>query len=341
MAGGEYGGGGATGEVYDPVTNAWTILPAPGHTFSDANSEILPDGRVLVALVEVTLRSTLIYDPVANTWTAGGTANGIHNESAWVKLPDDSILMVDRLSTNAERYFPSSNTWINDATVPVALYDSFGDETGPGFLLPNGKVIFFGATGHTAIYTPSGSAASGTWVTGPDIPNGQGCPDAPGAMLPNGNILIATSPIPISGNVFQSPTSFYEYDYTTNGYTQVNAPAGGTTESGNSFQRGMLVLPDGTVLSSRFTNQLYVYTPSGSPLAAAKPAITTITQNGNGSYHITGTQFNGIGEGACYGDDDQNFTNYPLVRLTSGGGTVYYARTFNWTAPASPPETRP
>ena len=285
VAGGEYGTGGATAEVYDPVLNTWTALPTPGHTFSDANSEILPDGRVLVALVEGALKSTLIYNPVTNAWINGPTLNGIHNESAWVKLPDDSILMVDRLSTNAERYIPATNTWINDSTVPVSLYDPYGDETGPGFLLPNGKVIYFGATGHTAIYTPSGTTASGTWVAGPDIPNGQGCPDAPGAMMPNGKILLATAPTPISTNHFQSPTSFYEYDYTTNSYTQVNAPAGGTTESGSSFQHNMLMLPDGTVLTSRFGTQLNVYTPSGTPLAAAKPTVTSVTPNGDGTFH--------------------------------------------------------
>jgi uncharacterized repeat protein (TIGR03803 family) len=330
MAGGEYGTGKTTAEIYDPVANIWTKLPNSGHTFSDANSELLPDGRVLVALVEGSLKSTLIYDPVANTWTNGPTCNGIHNESAWVKLPDDSILMVDRLTTNAERYIPATNTWNNDSTVPVSLYDPYGDETGPGFLLPNGKVIFFGATGHTAIYTPSGSTASGTWVTGPDFPNGQGCPDAAGAMLPNGKILLATAPAPISGNVFQSPTSFYEYDYTTNTFTQINAPTGGTTENGSSFQRTMLVLPDGTVLSSRFNTQLYVYSPGGTPITAAKPAVTSVIPNGDGTFHLTGTQLNGIGEGACYGDDDQNFTNYPIVRLTAGA-KVYYARTYNWS----------
>lgn len=331
VAGGEYGTGGAAGEVYDPQANTWTALPAPGHTFSDANSEILPDGRVLVALVEGTLRSTLIYDPVANTWSTGPSSIGIHNESVWVKLPDNSILMVDRLSTNSERYIPSSNTWIADATVPVALYDSFGDETGPGTLLPNGKVIFFGAMGHTAIYTPSGNTTPGAWVAGPDIPNGQGCPDAPCAQMPDGKVLLTTAPIPISGNVFQSPTSFYEYDYTTNSFTQVNVPAGGLTESGSSFQRSMLVLPDGTVLSSRFGTQLYVYTPGGAPLATAKPAITGVTRNGDGSYHLVGTQLNGINEGACYGDDDQNSSNYPIVKLTAGS-SVYYARTYNWSS---------
>ena len=329
MAGGEYGTGGATAEVYNPLTNVWTLTPASGHTFSDSNSTILPDGRVLIALVEGTLRSTLLYDPVANTWSNGPTCNGIHNESVWVKLPDDSILMVDRLTTNSERYIPASNTWITDATVPVSLYDPFGDECGPGMLLPNGKVIMFGATGHTAIYTPSGTTANGSWVTGPDFPNGQGMPDAPCAMMPNGKILCAVCPIPISGNVFQSPTTFYEYDYVANAFTLVPTPTGGTLNH-SSYYGTMLTLPDGTVLYSDFGSQIYSYQGGGTPLASAKPTIASVLQNGDGSFHLTGTQLNGINEGSCYGDDNQNPTNYPIVRLTAGAN-VYYGRTYNWS----------
>ncbi|MEY2427378.1 MAG: hypothetical protein QOJ40_263 [Verrucomicrobiota bacterium] len=341
VAGGEYGTGTSAAEIYDPLVNTWTSLPNPGHRFSDANSEILSDGRVLVALVETDLRHTLIYDPGANTWSAGPTCNGIHNESAWVKLPDDSILMVDRLSTSAERYIPSLNQWVIDATVPVSLYDPYGDETGPGLLLPNGNVIYFGATGQTAIYTPSGTSAPGAWVAGPDLPDGQGMPDAPSAMLPNGKILIATAPIPISGNVFQSPTSFYEYDYVLNSFTRVSPPGGGATEGGSSFQRNMLMLPEGKVLSSRFSNQLYIYTPDGTPISSAKPVISSVSQNLDGSFHLTGTQLNGISEGACYGDDDQAASNYPLVRLTSGSGNVYYARTYNWSSTSVMTGNRP
>jgi hypothetical protein len=93
----------------------------------------------------------------------------------------------------------------------------------------------------------------------------------------------------------------------------------------------MLALPDGNVLYSHFNNQLYVYQPSGSPLAAGKPSIYGISQNSDGSYHLTGTLFNGISQGAAYGDDAQMDSSYPLVRLTSGG-SVSYARTYNWSS---------
>ena len=47
------------------------------------------------------------------------------------------------------------------------------------------------------------------------------------------------------------------------------------------------------------------------------------------TFIATGRLFNGITEGACYGDDWQMSTNFPIVRI-SRNDTVYYARTFGW-----------
>ncbi|MGB8170299.1 MAG: kelch repeat-containing protein [Chthoniobacteraceae bacterium] len=330
VAGGEYGTGGSAGETYNPLTNTWTLAATQAQRFSDANSIILPDGRVVVALVEGTLRSTVIFDPATNAWSTGPTCNGIHNESAWMKLPDDSVLMVARNTTNSERLIPSLNQWLPDATVPVALYDPFGLETGGALLLPNGKAFLIGALGHNALYTPSGSTANGSWLAAPDFPGGKGAPDAPAAMLPNGKVLCTVSPIPVSGNVFQSPTTFYEYDYVANSFTSVPTPTGATLNH-PSFYGTMLVVPDGTVLYADFNNQIYSYQHDGAPLAAGKPAINSFTLNGDGSYHLVGTQFNGISEGSTYGDDAQNSTNYPIVKLTSGSN-VYFCRSYNWSS---------
>ncbi len=332
VAGGEYGTGYRTGESYDPLTNKWTMAPPialnPG--ISDACSEILPDGRVLVAPVSASpFLSTVIWDPATNTWATGPSVRGNQNEAVWVKMPDDSLLTVDIGTTNSERYIPSLNQWVADATVPVALYDPYGFEAGGGFMLPNGKAFFLGSTGHTAIYTPSGTNSPGSWVAGPDLPNSTGTPDAPSVMLTNGKILCAVSPIPTSANHFPSPTTFYEYDYVTNTFAAAPTPASGTNHS--SYFGTMLGLPDGTALYSDFNSKVYSYQPDGVPLAAGKPTITTVTQNADGTFHIVGTQLNGISEGSSYGDDNQNNSNYPIVRLTSGGGAVYRARTFNWS----------
>ena len=332
VAGGEYGTGLAAGEVYNPLTNTWTMTPAPGANVSDANSAILEDGRVLQALVSGTLKGNVIYNPTTNTYVAGPSCIGIHNESSWVKLEDNSILMVDRLSTNSERYIPATNTWVVDATVPVQLYDPFGYELGVAILLPDGRAFFVGATGKTAYYTPSGSASPGSWAAGPDVPSGKGQPDAPGAMMVNGKILLSVSLIPTSANHFPPPTSFYEFDYLTNTYTLINAPGGGTSLNISSYVTNFTDLPDGKVLySKQGSTQYYVYTPAGAPLAAGKPIINNVIANGCNAYTITGTKFNGISEGACYGDDWQMASNYPVIRLTSGSN-VYYVRTFNWNS---------
>src|SRR5262249_40374298 len=142
VAGGEYGSGGDKAEVYDPLSNTWTPTPSTSQTYYDSVSKILPDGRVLVAPVfPNTAGGTSIYDPVSNTWTNGPRLyRGYYqDEASWVKLADDSILTIDPFGTNSERYIPSLNAWINDANVPVELYDPLGGEEGAGFLLADGR----------------------------------------------------------------------------------------------------------------------------------------------------------------------------------------------------------
>ncbi len=340
VAGAEYGSGGPHAEVFDPKTNVWTQVdppPAIWNTatdlFFDCNSELLSDGRVLLMpVVPHSYGVGLIYDPVNNTWqnAAQLAYGGYQDEASWVKLPDNSILTIDPFGTHSERFISLFNLWINDATVPVSLYDPYVGELGGALLLPSGKAFFLGSTGHTALYTPSLGFQQGVWTAGPDIPNGNGTPDAPAAMLVTGNVLCATSPTPSPGNGFPAPTTFYEYDPVANSFSLQPAP-NGTTDNTPTFTTLMLDLPDGTVLYSHMGKDLYVYKPTGSPLAAGKPTITSITPNANGSYHLVGTQLNGISEGASYGDDFQMNSNYPLVRLTSGT-SVYYARTFNWSS---------
>lgn len=289
-------------------------------------------GVLIVPVAQHTWGGSLIYDPAINTWAAGPTlANGIYwqAEAAWVKLPDSSILTIDPGATSSERYIPSTNTWASDSTLPVDIYNNF--EMGTGILLPNGKVFFLGGTGHTILYTPSGTTSPGSWTAGPDIPNSQGTLDAPATMMPNGKVLCIVSPLPTTNYNYTTPTSFYEYDYTTNSFAQVNGPFG-PTDNRPTYPTFMLDLPDGTVLYSRYGGQLYVYQPTGVVLAAGKPTISSVTKNSDGSYHLTGTLLNGISEGASYGDDAQMGTNYPIVRLSNSNGQVYYTWTYNWNS---------
>ena len=325
VAGGEYGSGATTAEVYDPLANAWTYAPDSGANFIDAISELLPDGNVMVCPV-YSGANTLIYNVTNNTWANGPTCLGGQDEATWVKLADGSILTVDPFGINSERYIPALNHWVADATLPTEVY-GYGGELGAGFLLPNGNVIFFGATNHTAIYTPTGNSNPGIWRAGADIPNNLGAVDAPGAMMANGLVLAAFN----VDTGYTGPTSFYEYDYQADAFTLVGSPTGGTTFNPATDGLTMLDLPDGTVLLSSGSSQLYVYKPGSPPLAAGRPVINSVTTNSDGSLHLTGRLFNGISEGAGYGDDAQMASDYPIAWLTNAAGRTLFCRTFNWS----------
>src|SRR5579884_445692 len=305
VAGGEYGPGHDHAELYDPLNNIWIRLPDPiqGVGFSDCVSAMLPNGNVLLAPVSL-FGGCLIYNVAGNSWQTAGSAQN-QNEVCWVRLPSDNVLTIDTASQNAEHYVPSLNQWVADGGVPVPVYGE-GAELGPGFLLPNGNVFYIGGTNNTAIYTPGSTANSpGSWVAGPQMifgTNQLGALDAPAAMMANGKIICSLGPMSGGG-----PSSFYEYDYTSNGFTSVTAPGGGSTYGSAPFGTSMLCLPDGSVLfvGGQNTQSLYIYTPDGSPIAFGQPAINNITENSDGSYRMTGTGLNGISAGAAYGDDEQ------------------------------------
>lgn len=333
ICGGEYGTGTNSAEIYNPATDTWTFTPAPGVTdFVDSPSMMLPDGRVIVYPVQhgsVTF-GTKIYNPVANTWANGPATLRSQNEASWVKLPDDSILTVDKNSTQSERYIPALNQWINDSNCPVSLY-GVGAEIGAAVLLMDGRAWFIGGNGNTAFYTPSGSTNKGTWTIGPDLPNSQGCPDAPACVMPNGKVIFTCSPIGSGTNVFLPPTSYYEYDPVANTFARQNAPTGGLTDNRPCYTTCMLMLPNGEVLYSDQGSQLYVYQTVGSALSVARPTITDVDWHGNGNLLLRGLKFNGLNAGAAYGDDLQMDSNYPLTRFTSGGN-VSYGKTLNWSS---------
>jgi len=57
----------------------------------------------------------------------------------------------------------------------------------------------------------------------------------------------------------------------------------------------------------------------------------TLTHGVNNNL-IQGTQFSGLSLGAAYGDDNQNATNFPLVRITDSSGKVVYCRTHGFNS---------
>ncbi len=343
----------ANAEIYDPVKQHWTEIDPPlslldptTNFFSDMVSMVTSFGAVLMAPVKPNQHGgTLLYDPQAGVWSQGPTlANdaGNQDECGWAMLADGSILTVDKCSKASQRYIPALNQWIPDATLPVFIWNQNpnGTNTGPGceigptLTLPNGQVFVAAGTSSNALYTPSGGTNNGMWTAGPVTPFNLQSADASGAVMVNGKLLFMAAAICFNGGC-DGPWHFFEYDYSTGppgSLNEIVAPPTGFGGSGLLIPF-MLDLPDGTVLLSGASRQLYVYQPGGpAPLASWKPTIQSVTENSDGSYSLIGTGLNGVTEGANEGDDGQMATDYPIVRLTDGSGKVYYARTYNWSS---------
>jgi hypothetical protein len=336
-------------EIFSPTagsggTGTWTTTASfPQTQFGDDPVEVLSPTQVLAGYIVGP--QTYLYNPTTNTWTQTGSKlrNDASDEETWVKLPDGSILSYDVFSSistgvfHAQRYVPSSGTWVDASNLdpsnpPHILSDNNeGDELGPGLLLPNGKVFLLGANGYTAYYDP----VADLWSAGPVLPTNSGtqlvAADAPAAMMANGDVLMALSPLgTLSGNAytFPSPTYFYEFNPNDGSYTYANL----TFSSDNSFVVCMLDLPNGQVLVTNESQTLEFYTPVGNPQSTWRPTVTGHSSNGSGVYTLTGTQFNGLSEGASYGDDDSMAENYPIVQFKDSAGNISYGRTANWSS---------
>jgi hypothetical protein len=345
---------GNSGEIYDQTTRIWNPIPNfPQSKLGDAPSEVLPDGQALVGYIDGA--QTYAYNVATNKWSppASKLDHDSSSEETWVKLPDGSILSYSITASirssmaQAQRYIPTTEKWVSAGQVPVPVSSiNDGYEIGPAFLLPNGRVFFLGATGDTALYMPS----TNQWTRGPMIPDNLSAADAPGAMLPNGQVIFAASVLvpatPTSSRRITKPSELFLYSPATSTITPVPTPRSLTRilDDMSTTNLRMLVLPSGQLLLSDDSRKLWLYTANGSPRQSWKPTIRKITANLDGSFTLTGTQLNGISEGAGFGDDAQMATNYPIVQIkTSRNGATFYGQTFNWrntaAATGKTPET--
>jgi N-acetylneuraminic acid mutarotase len=150
----------ASAEIYDPISNTWTLAASPAELRAYHTATLLPDGRVLVAGgfyegsgVISFLKphgSTELYDPVTKSWMGGGslvTTRGYHTATL---LPNGRVLVTGGLGDtghiingqhildSAEFYDLSNNNWTAAGNL------SKRREYHTATLLPEGKVLIVG-----------------------------------------------------------------------------------------------------------------------------------------------------------------------------------------------------
>jgi len=370
-----------TSYLYNIATNTWSsAVNRVYDNGGEAGFVALSDGRVLVYDVGQSILQSAgyaeIYDPHTNTWSsispADGTAHGVlplltdpftSELGPNMRLQDGRILQLGGYG-NSALYTPSTNTWAAGPTVQGTLNGLpfvFSPDDAGAAILPNGHVIFAADAGLGV--TSTGNITSGSDII-THIPAttyfqagwpviGDGIPaDAVISSVDSPTQIHISDPATATaageaitfGGGYVNPTELFDFDPVAETIAPVSPALPDTNlTSIGSYLIKMLMLPTGQALIQDGSNQLWVYSPDGSADPSLLPTVTSVAPNGGGVYTLTGTQITGQSAGSSYGDESQSYENYPIVRMVSSSGSVYYAKTTNWSSVAvgsgSTPET--
>ncbi len=258
---------------------------------------------------------------------------------------------------NTELYDPVTGQWSSAGSISPSLVSFPVDEIGPSVLRPDGTVL---TEGVQVIFGPNGwiastwlyNATTNQWTPAPPLPTFQSpftflyFGDVGAALLPNGNVLESASPLtfipfPNAPAPSFSSTRFYEFD----GSQYIEQPKTPNAQLGRTGGLVYLILPTGEILASDLTTDLELYRPANRGHDPAwEPVIKSVKSHvkPGRSYVIRGVLFNGMSQGAMYGDEFQTATNYPLVRITNlNTGHVFYNRTHDHSFMGVAAKTKP
>lgn len=372
-----------TPHIYNIATNTWSPAGSKVYSdSSDEEGWVkLPDGTILTYDIFQSVRTggqyAEKYDPATNTWSSvspsDGTAFGVIPQLSssavgfelgpLVRLQDGRILILGATGHTA-LYTVSTNTWAAGPDIMGTLSCGsriFGADDAPAAVLPGGHVLFAADAGPNLI-TATANTTTGSniitgisstscftvgWgVAGTGIPSGATITSVDSATQIHINVNATATNTGVSlrfGGVFSNPTQLFDFDPASSTISPVSPALVDPNLPGSpAFPTRMLVLPTGQVLFNDSGRRLYVYTPAGAANPALRPSITSITYSA-GVFTLGGKQLNGQSAGSSYGDDVESDENFPIVRLKSASGQMFYARTSNWSttgvATGSTPET--
>jgi hypothetical protein len=328
----------ATCEIFDPVSNSWSVVPDMPSRIDDTPSALMPDGRVLI--LSYNTSSDYLFDVILNNWVTAAPYDtaAIQQEGGSLLLPDGSVLVG---SAQFARYVP--DVWgptASTATIPggVAvgefLLSPFNAEIGPFLLMWDGRALILGGNNKNGLY----NYQNNTWALvdptpiGPDPTKPYNHADAPSSMEPDGTALTIVTDD--QSGVGTTLGHYYEFNPAAAPGAQWTALSGPPQTSGfvgNPERTRLLPLPSGQVVVTQAENNgtVWLYRSAGTPQAAWRPTIASTPILLFGNYLLDGTQLNGLTTGGDFGDDGKVATNFPVVTLVKGS-SVYYARSFSF-----------
>jgi len=326
--GGEYNGSGCAsaetnlGALYDPFTNTWTAVSPPSgwSSIGDAQSVVLANGTYMLGNCCYDYQALLTGG--SSGWTQTGPGNGkgdANSEEGWTLLPNGNVLVVNvDAAPYSQVYNPNTNEWTSAGKLPVNIVT--GAEIGPQTLRPNETVFVAGATGANVVY----NVKRGTWSQTASFPVVSGqqldVADGPSALLPNGNVMIPASP-----GLYNAPSYYYLFNGSQ--LTSIAAPPNAPNDS--TYNTRLLLLPTGQVMETDGSTDIEMYSGNkGSGKWAPSISTAPSTVYGGNTYTVAGMGFNGVSQANMYGDDAQQASNYPLVRIVNDTTAhVFYCRT--------------
>ena len=294
-------------DIYDPPTDQWAGAGSLGSGRWNLTATLLPCGEVLEAGGEVSsgvaVTSAARFNPRSGQWVPTGVMGVPRTRHTATLLKDGRVLVTGGFDgtgavATAETYDPATGTWSPTAgTMSIARRDHTAT------LLPSGKVLVTGGFGGgtsadvfdpaTGVFTPTGSSTfvrdTGSTVT----------------LLPNGRVLA------VGG--WNSLRKAEVYDPAVGIWTALPQTAVERNE------HVAILLPDGRVLvaGGGLETSVEVYDVGRGEIPAWRPATATWTDPlvTPAPFTVTGSGFQGLGEGSTGVGWMQSATNYPLVQV--------------------------
>jgi hypothetical protein len=174
-------------ELYDPVTNSWSVAKRLNRAYVNPTSTLLPNGKTLI----IGSSQGELYDSATDGWSTAASLNTGRSGQTETLLPDGRILVTGGRNgitsplASAELYDPATDAWSSAGSMATARMGHTAT------LLPNGKVLVAGGYKTSNAYFATSELydpATNTWSATGWLNSARYNHTA--TLLPNGKVLV-------------------------------------------------------------------------------------------------------------------------------------------------------